>query len=90
MRAGRWTAASRGLPNAQVLALAIDPRNPSTLHAGTNRDGIFRSTDAGASWSAFSTGLTCGFVRTLAIDPTGTVLHAGTTCGTFDYEIVPR
>jgi len=79
-----------GLPNAQVLALAIDPRSPSTLYAGTNRHGIFRSTDASASWRAFGTGLACGFVRVLAIEPAGTVLHAGTTCGTFGYAIVPR
>src|SRR5262249_10279829 len=47
-----------GMPGfyAGVLTLAIDPRNPATLFAGTQR-GLFKSLDGGASWSAANSGL---------------------------------
>lgn len=35
-----------------IKALAIDPQNPCTLYAGTLVSGVFKSTDAGASWDA--------------------------------------
>ena len=60
-----------------VNALAIDPRNPTTLYAGTYSRGIFRSTDGGASWREFNRGLTDFGIAALAIDRTGTRLHAG-------------
>jgi hypothetical protein len=60
-----------------ISALALDPLTPTTLYAGT--DGIFKSTDGGATWQAASTGLTNNLdVLTLAIDPaTSTTLYAG-------------
>jgi hypothetical protein len=76
-----WTSA--GPPGGgTVSALAIDPTTPTTLYAGTwdcsgdgCRSGVFKSTDAGATWSA--TGLT-GDATTLAIDPvTPRTLYAG-------------
>src|SRR4029453_11904094 len=70
---------------------AIDPRVPATLYAGTAAgsdvyagDGVFKSTDAGAHWAAANTGLTTGFVTTLAIDPlVPATLYAGTDAGVF-------
>ena len=37
-------------PPTLIAALAIDPTTPSTLYAGTN-GGVFKSTDAGATWT---------------------------------------
>jgi photosystem II stability/assembly factor-like uncharacterized protein len=52
-----WSAANGGaLGSAFVRALALDPRNPSTLFAGTDA-GLFRSTDGAASWSAAGPGI---------------------------------
>ena len=60
-----------------VAALAIDPANTSTIYAGTN-DGVYKSTDGGANWSAVNTGLTNLYVQALAIDPTNTsIVYAG-------------
>jgi hypothetical protein len=73
-----------GLPNTGtgVLALAIDPRTPSTLYAGTWGGGVFKSTNSGGNWNAVNTGLTNPSVHTLAIDPqTPMTLHAGTSGG---------
>jgi photosystem II stability/assembly factor-like uncharacterized protein len=62
---------------SQVNALVIDPNAPATLYAATDI-GVFRSTDAGASF------LPAGFVNSrvllLAIDPVrSNVLYAATS-----------
>jgi hypothetical protein len=41
-----WT--SIGPDGGQIRALAIDPTAPSTLYAGTQGGGVFRSLDGGA------------------------------------------
>jgi photosystem II stability/assembly factor-like uncharacterized protein len=51
-----FAAAATGIPNTPVNALAIDPDAPGTLYAGTDV-GVYRSTDGGATWNAFGTGL---------------------------------
>jgi photosystem II stability/assembly factor-like uncharacterized protein len=39
------------LPASTLIGqLAVDPRNPSTLYAGTGGAGVFKSTDGGATW----------------------------------------
>src|SRR5262249_37790285 len=79
-----------------IGGLVIDPQNPSTLYAGTSgesfdsctipcsgfNDGVFRSTDAGATWTAINSGLTMPHVASLAIDPQNpSTLYAGTIHG---------
>jgi hypothetical protein len=57
------------------------PDRAHTLYAGTLY-GVFRSTDAGASWSPVNLGLTNLRVRQLAIDPGGaTTVHAALSSG---------
>jgi photosystem II stability/assembly factor-like uncharacterized protein len=77
---GIWT--SGGPYGGDVMALAVNPATPSTLYAGTDGGGIFKSTDAGGTWSAVNTGLTSPNVRALAINPTTpATLYAGTVFG---------
>src|SRR6516225_7902247 len=65
-----------------ILALAIDPATPTTLYAGTEGGGAFKSTDGGDSWTAINNGLTNLSVRALAIDPcTPMNIYAGTFGG---------
>ena len=72
-----WT--SHGPEGGIILALAIDPATPTTLYAGTEGGGVYKSTDSGGNWSAVNTGLTNTYVDALAIDPvTPTTLYAGT------------
>jgi photosystem II stability/assembly factor-like uncharacterized protein len=60
----------------------IDPATPTTLYAGAWGGGVFKSTNGGANWSAFNSGLTDTDVQALAIDPTTpTTLYAGTWGG---------
>ncbi len=76
----------RSLSISGMIALAFDPRDPSTLYAATY-SGVFRSTDGGVQWHEFNTGLTDRRIAALAIDWTGTRLHAGGVGGVFDFQI---
>src|SRR5207253_7714651 len=67
------------LPISSVQALAFDPRS-SAVFAGTDQ-GVFRSTDGGATWSAVNAGLTTLYVQTLALDSAREILYAGTYGG---------
>jgi len=72
-----WNTMNVGLPDTIIYErLAIDPTNPSTLYAQTYDTvldwygGVFKSTDAGATWNAANGGLPGDKVQALAIDPT--------------------
>ena len=79
-----WSPANSGLTDAQgsssTVALAIDPRNSSTLYAVSSpgsRWGVFKSNDAGATWNLASSGLPplppkedSAFLPRLAVAPT--------------------
>ncbi len=87
-----WTAVNSGLPRDSlnhmwvdiVTALVIDPRNTSTLYAATSANGVYRTTDGGATWSAVNSGLTTMKVSALAVDPQDTnTVYAGTEGGVF-------
>lgn len=47
-----WHAMNQGLTTLNVRALAIAPKNSQMLYAGTNGSGLYRSTDAGATWAS--------------------------------------
>src|SRR5262249_17988491 len=53
---------------------------PGTLYVGTVV-GAFKSTDGGATWSQHRVNLSHRTVRALALNPTGSCLHAGTDGG---------
>jgi photosystem II stability/assembly factor-like uncharacterized protein len=77
-----WVAVTEGLPGGfgyiYVSAVTIDPKNSTTLYAGTP-GGVFRSTNGGASWSAANAGLTES-ISSLAIDPLyPNTIYAGTS-----------
>ena len=78
--AGVWT--SGGPYGGSVTALAINPTTPTTLYAGTQESGVFKSTDSGGTWAAANTGLTDLHIDALAINPTTpATLYAGTEVG---------
>jgi hypothetical protein len=71
------------LTNLFVTSLAIDPDTPTTIYAGTDGGGVFKSTNGGGNWTAMNPAeLTNLFVTSLAIDPdTPTTIYAGTDGG---------
>src|SRR5262245_46137017 len=81
---------SHGPYGGSVKIIAIDPQTPSTLYAGSDGGGVFRSSNGGGNWTAVSSGLTYSDpenplsrdVEALAIDPqTPSTLYAGTFGG---------
>jgi photosystem II stability/assembly factor-like uncharacterized protein len=63
-----------------VYAVVLDPLDPGRLYAGLDGAGVFRTLNAGESWSPSSTGLTNVFVRVMVINPAGE-LFAGSWGG---------
>ncbi|CAN5537854.1 hypothetical protein BH20VER1_BH20VER1_14830 [soil metagenome] len=51
-----WTPSGFGIPDVPVNCMVIDSRNPNNMYVGTDI-GVYRSSDAGASWVPFSNGL---------------------------------
>jgi photosystem II stability/assembly factor-like uncharacterized protein len=71
-----------GLPGKGVGNLVIDPTNAKTIYAGA--DGVYRSNDAGATWTSLTTGLSGIYVSALAVDPvTTTTLYIGCNQGAY-------
>ena len=54
-------------PDVPSMTAAIDPRHPSTLYSGAY-EGVWRSTDSGASWQRLSTAPTGKFGISFAFD----------------------
>jgi len=75
-RGATWTSAGTGLADADISSLAVDPSAPSTVYAGTahpydgsSSERVYKSTDAGATWTRTSLdagGFTVDFI---AVDP---------------------
>lgn len=62
-----------------VLTLVIDQTDPTTLYAGTDTQGAFKSMDGGFNWAPINTGLINVKIGALVIDPLQpTTLYAGT------------
>src|SRR5690606_15493248 len=88
-----WAPLSDFMGNLAVCALIIDPNNPNVLYGGTgegffNLDairgaGIFKSTDAGATWNQLSSTNNANFyyVNDLDYDAANGVLYAATRKG---------
>lgn len=72
-----WTAAGNGIPDVPVDAFAIDPQNTNTLYAGTDI-GVYTSTDGGANWAPYGTGLPRVAVFDMAILNSNRILRVAT------------
>jgi hypothetical protein len=87
------TASTLSGPEARVLSLAVDPKNPDVVYAGTDGGGVFRTlngknpTHTQVSWTQVGraqTGLTNGIVRALQIDSSSpNIIYAATDAGVF-------
>ena len=71
-----FTPQRAGLAAIQTTAIAFDPNVPLLVYAGTLQ-GVFRSNDAGTTWTA--AGLDSYSIQSLAVDPSRPgSLYAGT------------
>ena len=64
-----WMNSSSGLHATTVTASAADPATAGLIYAGTNGQGVYRSTDNGKTWSAPNAGLGDRNIRALLANP---------------------
>ncbi len=78
-----WTTTTTSV--GPVYAIAIDPSNSDIMYTGSSTLGIYKTIDAGATWSPMNTGLTNMAILSLAISPSNPqILYAGTNYGAND------
>jgi photosystem II stability/assembly factor-like uncharacterized protein len=86
-----WSGASAGLPLRffqgsflAVTSLAVDPTDPNIVYAATSGDGVYKTVDGGASWTATSGMPKVSVVTSVAIDPQNPAnVYAGWFGGVF-------
>ncbi|NWG04500.1 MAG: putative Ig domain-containing protein [Syntrophaceae bacterium] len=67
-----------------VTELLIDPHNRNILYAGTESFCIFKSMNAGGSWTPiYLPPSYCPYINALDIDPVNNILYVGTDQGLF-------
>lgn len=77
----QWS--TQGPYGGPIRSVAIDPTNTDILYAGTTGGGAFKSTDAGANWTAIGPENWSRFSISVVIDPaTPTTLHTGWSTST--------
>jgi photosystem II stability/assembly factor-like uncharacterized protein len=68
-RGQTWVTTTNGLTDTAVTGLVFHPTDPMTMYLGTANGNVFRSTDAGDSWSYVAHPI--NYIMTLAINPRG-------------------
>ena len=70
------------LPTLAATSIVIDPATPSNIYVGVDGQGVYRSTNSGAAWTAATTQPANKNIRALVIKPSAiTQLFAGTYGG---------
>jgi hypothetical protein len=84
-----WTATANGIPDVPVNALAVDPASSNNVYAGTDI-GVFVSTDGGATWNPYGTGLPAIAVFDMALQNANRFLRIATHGrGWWEISLVP-
>ena len=86
---GQWTNLGPGNVGGRTRALVVNSSNPNVMYAGGVSGGVWKTTNAGASWNAIADLLPNIAVNSLALDPTNAnTIYAGTGEGYFNEDSV--
>lgn len=78
-----WSADTEGIYDVDVRTLSLDPTNSNIIYVGTQPRGVFRSEDAGRTWTAGKKPL-MEYIESMAIDPANPAhVYVGTRAGVF-------
>lgn len=78
-RRSDWSPVAGPFSKQWIRFIIVDSADPSILYVAVINQGLFKSTDRGATWREIDTGLPKQEVESLVIDPaTPTFLYAGT------------
>ncbi|HEY0142654.1 MAG TPA: hypothetical protein VGF48_17275 [Thermoanaerobaculia bacterium] len=84
---GKWQFLGPGNIGGRTRALVIDAKNPRLMYAGGVSGGVWRSNNAGETWTPVGDALSNIAVNSLALHPNDpNVLYAGTGEGFFREE----
>jgi photosystem II stability/assembly factor-like uncharacterized protein len=84
-----WTNVGPNNIGGRTRAVAIHPTNNNIIYCGSVSGGVWRSTDAGASWSATNDFADNLAISSIVIDPSNAnVIYAGTGEGFFNIDAV--
>ncbi len=81
-----WEQMATDLSTYRVLSLALDPKYPATVYAGTMMDAVYKSPDGGQHWMPYNAGLKehISVVNQFVFDPrSNDTIYAATTVGVF-------
>jgi hypothetical protein len=80
IQAANWTSLGDvSTIGGRVLCITIDPNNSNNLWAGSASGGIWKSVNAGTSWTSVTTNLQVLGVTSILVDPSNSnVIYAGT------------
>ncbi|MEW6542903.1 MAG: hypothetical protein AB1411_04750 [Nitrospirota bacterium] len=81
-----WERMATDLSTYRVLSLALDPKHPASVYAGTMGDAVYKSPDGGQRWIAHNAGLKehVSVVNQFLFDPRDSeTVYAATTVGVF-------
>ncbi len=78
--AANWTSIGPSTTiGGRIVCIAIDPNNVNNIWAGSASGGIWKSTDASATWTPVITNLPLLGVASILIDPNNSqIMYAGT------------
>lgn len=86
-----WSSIGPGNVGGRTRAIVINPENPTIMYAAGVDGGVWKSTDAGASWSSTDDMMLNLAVCSLVMDPTDPdVLYAGTGEGFYASSVFVR
>ena len=84
---GTWQSLGPGNVGGRTRALVINPVNPDVMYAAGVAGGVWKTTNAGASWLPLDDFLANIAVTCLALDPTNPgIIYAGTGEGFFNAD----
>lgn len=84
--AGVWQPINTGLPTNLIgrnPKFVGDGVNPSNSYLGLYGDGVYYTSDAGATWSARNTGLSGAALNVNSMDAYGALIYMSTDAGVF-------
>jgi hypothetical protein len=60
-----WTNLGRNIEDKEIMSLALDPNNPNIIFAGTKKDGLWFSQNAGGLWNKINIGASLNDIKTI-------------------------
>ena len=86
---GNWTGVGPGNVGGRIRSMVIDPATPATIYIGGVAGGVWKTTNAGATWTPLTDLLANLAVCSMAMDPkNSSVIYAGTGEGYYNVDAV--